>query len=280
MGSEPKTRRELAAESTREDLLEAGSQLAYEAFKEGLANPLRLLSPTDIAERASSKAPVTRGMLYHLWPIEDRPGAAAPDRLDGYLAALFRRLFEEQFDSDTFVQSASAHLPKPEDGAEPVALAALVCAMANLQYARYRFGAAGESATRYRFATLLAITGDGLRRTGKISDEDVLELRSRRPYAQLTDLYEWILETYGLELIAPFEVEDLTQMLWAMQDGFTLNSWHFERLNNAVDPEGGLLGEDWAATQDAWSPFAVAAFCLIRGITQPRTSATPSPITS
>ena len=91
MGTETprKTRRELAADATREDLLDAGAQLAFEAFQAGRANPLRLLSPSEIAERASERAQVSRAMIYHMWPSE--PGSQPTERLDPYLAALYER---------------------------------------------------------------------------------------------------------------------------------------------------------------------------------------------
>lgn len=272
------SRRELAAQATREDLLNAGAELALEAFSDGQADPLRLLSPSAIAKRASERAEVSRAMLYHLWP-DDEASSETAERLDPYLAALFKQLFEEAFNPGPLLELFEQWAEYVESGAR-VSLAASMCGLANLQFERHRFhpegGDADKDALQYRFGTQLAVAGEGLRRRGRLSVDEIEDLRQRTSYSKLVDAYGRALDLAGLELLDAFEIDDLVQMLWAIQDGFTLNSWHFGRLNRTVAPSGGLLAEDWDEVKEynqEWSLFAVATWSLFRSITRPKRSA-------
>lgn len=253
----PETRREAAARETREDLLDAGMELARDAFMRGGMNPLRVLGPSEIAKRASESSgkPVSRSMLYYLWPVADSPkveGDAPADKLEAFRVELFRKLFEQEYDPETFVGEVRAYLASHAEELPP--LKDLLRTFADFQFQRYRFG--GEKASNYRFATLLAITGESLARHDRL---DPSELASRAPYEDLLKLYGDVLRAYRREMVPPLEVADLVEMLWAMQDGFTLNSWHFTRLGKTHRWDG----------DDGWSPFAIAAVAVIEAVTRP-----------
>ena len=233
--------------------------LAREAFDTGQMNPLRVLGPTEIADRASetSGKPVSRSMLYYLWPVADDParseGAPRADKLDAFRLELFRRLFEQEYDPESFITAVRDYLGSRSDGLPP--LSSLLKSFADFQFRRYSFG--GERAAEYRFATLLAITGEALAQHGRL---DPRELASRAPYQDLVALYRELLDRFDREMTPPLEVEDLVEMLWAMQDGFTLDSWHFTRLGS---------DHHWRG-EDGWSLFAIAATATVEAVTRPR----------
>ena len=265
-----KNRRELAREQTRDDLLDAGADLAWETFEAGRADPLRLLSPTEIAERAGAKrAPVTRGMLYHLWPSDDS------DKLEGYRADLFLHIFEREYDPQGLRAAIARYLQGEEKRGQSPSLAGLVREVADFEFRRYAYQ--GDHASRFRFSTLMAIVGEALWRRGSLTDEQRDAISARHPYKDLANLYRELLDGFGREMVPPLEIEDLVEALWAMLDGFTLNSWHFDRVKTKQVPHAEATrgadakGED--RPQDvAWSLFSLAVLAVVERFTRPKAS--------
>lgn len=272
----PRNKRQEARERTKEELLQAGEQLLWEQFADGAADPLTLLSPKQITERASALRgeKLSHGMLYHHWPPpEPASGEAPPDKLAAYGRELLLRVLELPFDPEGVARAAMQAL---ENGAD---LQELVRVIGKFEFDRYRYreGSADSKLIQVRFATLMLIFAEtALWRAGKTEEdgaEDVSKLRNvmvssmreRDAYAHLCRLYQLLLDRLGLEMADGFCVEDLVEGLWSMLDGFTINSWHFDRARKERTWRG----------QQGWSLFSIASFLFVDALTVPATGGHP-----
>jgi hypothetical protein len=241
---------EIARRQSRLRLLRAGAELAKEHFREGKADPLRLLNPAEIAQRAGMSS---RGQLYNLWPV-DEADQAVPDKLAAYRQALLEDLVELSYDVQGLADSTTA-LADPEK----IDLEEMVRAVAAFEFERYAFKP--ETASEFRFGTLMSIVAEHML-DDRAKAEAAEKMRASEPYAGLRRLYEGLLMTRGREMVEPLVVDDLVQALWCVLDGFTLNAWHFDRLR-ATDLQ-------WRGTR-GWSLFSISVLAVIDSFTRPAT---------
>ena|SRR5450755_550743 len=90
-------------------------------------------------------------------------------------------------------------------------------------------------------------------------------MRERDVYADLRAAYIQVLAALQLKMADGFEVEDIVEGLWSMLDGFTINSWHFDRVS---------IERTWRG-QDDWFLFSIAAFAFVDAVTEPAASSDP-----
>ena len=228
--------RKIALEQTREKLLDAGEQLLSEMAEAGRLDPLRLLRPKDIADRAG----VTSGMLYHIWPQEE----PSEEKLAGYRRDLVERAWNRPADVEGLAGAAAEH-----EGAE---LAEMVRVLANFEFKRLAKG--GSDALVGHISTLLQVS-ETMKGTLELPDPD--------PFLVDVEVaYSVLLAEYGLRMKAPLTVHDLALMLTSTVDGFANLSGVYPELNRA--------DIEWS-TSDAggWSLFAVAVLAIIEHTTEP-----------
>ncbi len=273
--TKPVNKREEARERTKEELLRAGAELLWKQFADGAADPLRLLSPKQITERASALRgeKLSPGMLYHHWPPpEPVAGETPPDKLAAYGRVLLLRVLELPFDPEGLGKAAMEAVGRAAQAGERIDLQELARAVGKFEFDRYRYSEKpSEEVRKVRFATLMLIFAESaLWRAGKAEDgpgEDASELRvamlsamrERDPYMRLRDLYAATLDALQLEMADGFRVDDIVEGLWSMLDGFTINSWHFDRV---------CAERTWRG-QDGWSLFSIASFLFVDALTVP-----------
>jgi hypothetical protein len=269
-----KTARDQARETTQEQLLEAGEQLIREAFETGTADPLRFLSPSEVTETASKLRgeKLSRGMLYHLWPpIVDAKGKPHPDKLAHYRKELLIRVLDLPFDPDGIDSAATDLIHKAKDQRRELALDDLVLQVGEFDFRRYAFGE--PEARTFRFSTLMVIFAENAIANApeelrdRLREEMREEMRRRGSYKDLKDMYSKLLDAFGLEMADGFTVEDLVEGLWSMLDGFTLNSWHFERVTTTRGWRG----------KPGWSLFSIAVYAFVDALTVPTRRRTGEP---
>ena len=234
-----RTRREQAAEETKEALLQAGKDLLLEKFRAGELDALRLLSPTEIATRAD------RGMalLYHHWPVAE----GETDKLARYRRALFLRLaLEAPFDVEALLDEAGQHLAEPFPD--------LVRATANFEVDRFGLGPLHWN---HRLSILLTIFAEAR------GDMDYVDIRGSvaDPNNLLATGYQRILDHYGREMIPPLTCEHLAQMLGPVLDGFAINAWCLEKAAARIQ---------WHEAPGPWTPFALAVWAIADKVTRPK----------
>jgi hypothetical protein len=255
----PKNKRQEARAKTVEQLLEAGQELVSEAVETGAADPLRFLSPSDITERASAfrKQKLSHGMLYHLW----QPIAGIADPLAAYRRDLLIRILDLPFDPGAVQREALKRMQQAKDEGRRLELDELIRVVGEFEFRRYAHE--GTRARKIRFSTLMLVfaeitlmsVDEGAR--GELRDKMVEDMRERGSYAKLVGTYRNLLGALGLEMAEGFRVEDLVEGLWAMLDGFTLNSWHFQRV---------IEERTWRG-QTGWSLFSIAAYLFVDALT-------------
>jgi AcrR family transcriptional regulator len=246
-----KSRQEAAAES-REALLRAGEEMLVEVFAEGRLDPLEVLKPSAIAERAGR----SKGMLYHLWPVPEDD----PDRLAAYRSALLDRL---GWRTAVDIEAVLANI----DDLGGVTTTHFTQHVAN--WLIRTVGPGGERALMHRMVAMLAITAEALA-TG--SGRTVGPTPGRlRLDPTLEGFYADALRVTGREMVPPLTIAHLGAMLWAALDGVALNLASSPALADEVELEG---------KEGVWTSYAIIVDAIVARVTRPIGGAPdPSPET-
>jgi AcrR family transcriptional regulator len=238
-----------AAEDSRERLLAAGEEILDEMVRSGRADPLRLLRPTEIAERAGR----SKALLYHLWPV----GPTTGDRLARYRQDLLDRVLRRPYDA-AGVAAAAAEASSDD-------IAQVVRIVGGFEFDRFAPG--GTLSEAHRASVILAAAAE---LGGEVAAPHTIAGSASGEYAELQDLYAILLDQHGLQVRPPLTLAHLTAMLSAMTEGFALEVWYSGDLLRLSVPwtEGGRT--------DEWSPFAIAVLGVAEKLTEPRTCDGPN----
>jgi AcrR family transcriptional regulator len=235
-----KSRQEAAAES-REALLRAGEEMLIEVFAQGRLDPLEVLKPSAIAERAGR----SKGMLYHLWPVPE----GDPDRLAAYRSALLDRLgWQTAVDVEALLATI--------DDLGGATTTDFTQHAAN--WLIRTVGPGGERALMHRMVAMLAITTEMLATGsgrpvgpphGRLSLDPALEA-----------LYAHALRVTDREMVPPLTIAHLGAMLWAVLDGVALNLASSPALAGEVALEG---------REGVWTSYAIIVDAIVDRVTRP-----------
>lgn len=230
-----------AAEQSREALLRAGEELLVEIYADGRLDPLQMLKPTTVAERAGR----SKGMLYHLWPV---PGDN-PDRLAAYRMALAERLgWWRVIELDAVVDVVA------EQAAEPAPQ--FLRQVSNWLIGTVAPG--GERAPMHRMLAMLSIVAEARRGNAPCPRPDGASAPRHSP--ALEALYADTLQAYGREMVPPLTVAHLGAMLWAAFDGVALNLSSSPALADEVELEG---------SEGVWTSYALMVDAIVARVTRP-----------
>jgi hypothetical protein len=242
--------RQEAADESKEALLQAGEDLIQDLIRSGRVDPLRLVSPTEVAQRARR----SKALLYHFWPVEP----SSDDKLSGYRTDLLLRVLRRPYDptgiTEVAVSAVSDGLPE------------VVRRVGNFEFAR--FAPLGVFARAHRFSVILAAASELRSETEPTSSQLPWEL-DEGPYRELSDLYAAMLDLFGLKLRPPMQIENLVVILSALVEGCALEAWYAGSLltDPIAWPEEGSKG--------TWTPFAIAVLAIIEKVTEPRACDNP-----
>jgi AcrR family transcriptional regulator len=235
-----KTRQEASAES-REALLRAGEEILIEVFVDGRLDPLEVLKPSVIAERAGR----SKGMLYHLWPVPDDD----PDRLSAYRSALLDRL---GWRTTVDVEALLANI----DEMGGATATQFVQHVANWLIGTV--GPGGERAVMHRMVAMLAIAAEARAVSGGREIGPPPGRLSLDP--ALEAFYGDALSATGREMVPPLTTAHLGAMLWAVLDGVALNLASSPALADEVELEGD---------DGVWTSYAIIADAIVARVTRP-----------
>jgi AcrR family transcriptional regulator len=233
------TRKEASALS-REALLQAGEEILLEEFVAGRLDPVRVLRPTEIAQRAGR----SKGMLYHLWPVPEED----PDRLAAYRAALLDRLGWR-----TAVHTDELLATIRDMGGESAPQ--FVRQVAN--WLIQTIGPGGERAWMHRMVAMLAIAA--------VAREGGSDRPPRPPDGGLTQdpaleaFYSDALRAFGREMVPPLTLAHFGAMLWAVLDGVALNLPSSPALADEIEFDG---------QEGVWSTYAIIVDGLVNRVTR------------